>query len=189
MILSETSLAGVWLIDIEPIEDDRGFFARAFCAETFVAQGLDPRLDQISLSFNRRAGTLRGLHLQSPPFGEAKLVRATAGAVFDVAVDLRTGSATFGRWFGAVLSAANRRQIYIPPGFAHGFQTLTDDAELTYHISVPYAPASQAGVLWNDPDVGIIWPDPEGAILSQRDRLLPRLCDFPPLDEPSAGGV
>ena len=189
MILSETRLAGVWLVDIERLEDDRGFFARAFCAETFTAHGLNPHLHQISLSFNRRAGTLRGLHLQRPPHGEAKLVRATAGAAFDVVVDLRPGSPTFGQWSGVVLSANSHRQIYIPEGFAHGFQTLTDHTELTYHISVPFAPASQAGVLWNDPDIGVDWPDPTGAILSQRDRIQPRLCDFPPLDAATANDL
>lgn len=180
MIIADTPLAGVKLIDIEPIEDDRGFFARTFCAETFAAHGLEPHLHQISLSYNRRAGTLRGLHLQRPPFAEAKLVRATAGAVFDVVVDLRARSATYGQWFGVRLAADSRRQIYIPPGLAHGFQTLTDGAELTYLISAPFAPDAQDGVRWNDADLAVEWPDPGGAILSDRDRALSLLCDFSP---------
>ncbi len=184
MILQPTELAGAYLVDCEPQADARGLFARLFCAATFADHGLESRLDQISLSFNTRAGTLRGLHLQRPPHGEAKLVRATAGAVFDVIVDLRAGSQTFGRWLGVELSATNRRQIYIPKGFAHGFQTLTDGAELAYHITTPYAPEAQDGVRWDDPDLAIAWPDPGGAILSDRDRGLGALASFQPVAAP-----
>ena len=178
MIFAPTPLAGLVLITPEPARDDRGEFARLYCAETFAAQGLDPRLDQISYSFNRRKGTLRGLHLQRPPHGEVKLVRVTAGAIFDVAVDLRAGSPTFGQWYGAELNATDRRQLYIPVGFGHGFQTLTDAAEVTYHISVPYVPGSQDGVRWDDPAIGVAWPDPASAILNDRDRALSLLADF-----------
>ena len=181
MIFEPTPLAGAVLITPEPARDDRGEFARLFCARTFVAQGLDPHLDQISYSFNRRKGTLRGLHLQRPPHGEAKLVRVTAGAIFDVIVDARAGSPTFGQWHGVELNAAERRQLYIPVGFAHGFQTLTDTAEVLYLISTPFAPAFQDGLRWNDPALAIAWPDPGAAILSDRDQALPLLKDFEPV--------
>jgi dTDP-4-dehydrorhamnose 3,5-epimerase len=181
MIFEATPLAGLVLIAPEPVRDERGEFGRLYCAETFAAQGLNPKLDQISYSFNRRMGTLRGLHLQRPPHGEVKLVRVTAGAIVDVAVDLRVGSPTFGQWFGAELNATERRMLYIPVGFAHGFQTLTDAAEITYHISTPYVPGSQDGVRWDDPAIGVGWPDPEAAILNDRDRGLPMLADFEPV--------
>ncbi len=184
VIFRETSLAGAWLVSPEPATDERGLFARLFCVETFRSKGLDGRLDQISTSFNARAGTLRGLHLQRPPHAEAKLVRVTSGAIFDVIVDLRRGSATYGRWFGVELNAAERVQIYIPRGFAHGFQSLTDGAEIAYHISTPYAPEAQAGVRWDDPDLAIDWPSPQDAIISERDRALPPLAQFQPVDAP-----
>jgi dTDP-4-dehydrorhamnose 3,5-epimerase len=181
MIFEQAPLAGAFVITPEPAKDDRGEFARLFCAETFAAQGLNPHLDQISYSFNRRKGTLRGLHLQRPPHGEAKLVRVTAGAIFDVIVDVRAGSPTYGRWFGLELNATRRRQLYIPIGFAHGFQTLTDNAEVAYAISTAYAPESWDGLRWNDPALAIDWPDPAGAILSERDRDLNLLKDFAPI--------
>jgi len=181
MIFEQVPLAGAVVITPEPAKDERGEFARLFCAETFAGRGLDPHLDQVSYSFNRRKGTLRGLHLQRPPKAEAKLVRVTAGAIFDVIVDVRAGSATFGRWFGLELNAADRRQLYIPIGFVHGFQTLTDAAEVAYAISTPYAPDSQDGLRWNDPALAIDWPDPAGAILSERDQALRLLKDFDPV--------
>jgi dTDP-4-dehydrorhamnose 3,5-epimerase len=174
MIFTATPLAGAFVVSLETIDDGRGFFARAFCAETFAARGLEPKLDQISVSYNRQRGILRGMHMQRAPHGETKLVRCTAGTVFDVIVDLRRESETFGRWFGLELSAANRQQLYIPQGFAHGFQTLSDGAELAYHISTPYVPAAQVGLRWNDPTVGIAWPLPN-TIMSDRDRSLPAL--------------
>jgi len=181
MIFETTPLAGAFIVTPEPARDDRGEFARLYCAETFAKTGLASHLDQISYSFNGRKGTLRGLHLQRPPHGEAKLVRVTAGAIFDVIVDVRAGSPTFGRWFGLELDAATRRQLYIPIGFAHGFQTLTDAAEVLYLISTPYAPAFQGGLRWNDPALAIGWPDPAGAILSDRDQSLSLLKDFEPI--------
>jgi dTDP-4-dehydrorhamnose 3,5-epimerase len=181
MIFEQAPLAGAFIVTPEPARDDRGEFARLFCAETFAARGLDLHLDQISYSFNRRKGTLRGLHLQRPPKAEAKLVRVTAGAIFDVIVDVRAGSATFGRWFGLELNAVDRRQLYIPIGFAHGFQTLTDAAEIAYAISTPYAPEVMDGLRWNDPALAVDWPDPNGAILSERDRSLGLLKDFEPI--------
>jgi dTDP-4-dehydrorhamnose 3,5-epimerase len=182
MIFEETPLKGAWLVTPELLTDERGVFARLFCAQTFAERGLEPRLDQISFSFNRRAGTLRGLHLQRPPHAEAKLVRVTAGAIFDVIVDVRAGSPSYGRWFGVRLDAQDRRQLYIPTGFAHGFQTLNDSAEVLYLISRPYAPSAQDGLRWDDPRLAIAWPDPQGAILSDRDRMLPGLADFTPVE-------
>ena len=178
MIFEPLPLAGAHLVRPEPMEDERGFFARLYDAQAFAAAGLDPRLDQVRVSYNRRAGTLRGLHLQRPPHAETKLVRVTAGAVWDVIVDVRAGSPTFGRWTAVELSAANRLQLYIPPGFAHGFQSLTEGAEVLYHISVPYHPASQAGVRWDDPDLALPWPDPAAAILSDRDRKHPLFANL-----------
>jgi dTDP-4-dehydrorhamnose 3,5-epimerase len=181
MIFVETTLPGAFVIEPDPIADNRGFFARLFCAKTFAERGLNAHLDQISMSHNQRAGIVRGLHIQRPPAGEAKLVRVTKGTIFDVAVDVRLGSPTYGRWFSTELSAENRRQIYIPEGFAHGFQTLTEIAEVTYHISAPYVPSSVDGILWNDPDLAIAWPDASAAILSARDRELSSLANFEPV--------
>jgi dTDP-4-dehydrorhamnose 3,5-epimerase len=182
MRIEETPLAGAYVITPDPACDERGEFGRLIDAETFAAHGLVSRFEQTSYSFNRRAGTLRGLHLQRPPHAEVKLIRATAGAVFDVIVDLRAGSPSFGRWRGVELSAENRRQLYVPAGFAHGFQALRDDSELTYLITPAYAPGFQDGVAFDDPDLAIAWPDLSAAILSDRDRSLPRLSAFRPVD-------
>jgi dTDP-4-dehydrorhamnose 3,5-epimerase len=182
VIFRETGLAGAWIVEPEPIEDERGFFARTFCARTFAERGLEPHLDQISLSYNRRAGTLRGLHLQRPPHAETKLIRVTAGRVCDVIVDLRAGSPTFAKWVAIELSAETRRQLYVPAGVAHGFQTLADATELAYHISVAYAPELQDGVRFDDPDLAIAWPDRKRAIVSERDRGLGSLSAFRPVE-------
>jgi dTDP-4-dehydrorhamnose 3,5-epimerase len=173
MIFTETDLPGSYVIDLEPLTDDRGFFARTFCADTFAGRGLEAHVSQTSVSFNRRRGTLRGLHFQAPPHAETKIVRCTAGAIFDVIVDIRTRSASFGRWFGVELNAANRRSLYIPDGFAHGFQTLVDDVEVQYQMSVPYHPASARGIRWNDARLNIGWPHHEAAITSPADRAWP----------------
>ncbi len=162
-------LEGCFVIDPEPIADERGYFARFFEAETFARRGLESRWAYIAASYNRRAGTLRGLHFQDPPFEEIKLVRCTAGGIHDVVLDLRRGSRTFGRWEAVELSAENRRLLYVAAGLAHGFQTLRDGCEVTYHISAPYRPEAGRGVRWNDPRFGIRWPLPVGAI-SERDR-------------------
>ena len=182
MIFEETPLAGAWLVTPQPAADERGAFARLFCAEIFAERGLASRLDQISYSYNRTRGTLRGLHLQRPPHAEAKLIRVTAGAIFDVIVDLRAGSPTYGRWHAVELTAATRAQLYVPAGMAHGFQTLTDDAEITYSISTPFAPESQDGVRWDDPELAIAWPEPANPIISPRDRALPGLKAFAPVE-------
>jgi dTDP-4-dehydrorhamnose 3,5-epimerase len=178
MRIDQTPLAGVHLIALEPIEDQRGFFARAIDADAFAAKALTAHFAQCSVSFNRRKGTLRGLHYQAPPHLETKLVRCTRGAAFDVVVDLRAGSKTFGRWWGVELSADNHLAVYIPEGFAHGFQTLIDGSELFYQISVPYAAAAARGLAWDDPMLGIKWPDTPGAITSERDWTHPRIKDI-----------
>lgn len=168
MIIAPAALDGVWVIEVERLADARGSFARVFCAETFARYGLPPQFVQSSLSANARRGVLRGLHWQDAPHAEGKLVRCVRGAVFDVAVDMRPGSPTRHRWLGFELSAANGRAVYIPPGFAHGFQALRDDSDLLYMMTEPFHPGLQRRALWNDPAFGIEWPvaDP---ILSARD--------------------
>jgi dTDP-4-dehydrorhamnose 3,5-epimerase len=173
----QTPIAGSCLVQLEAMEDERGFFARAWCAEEFAAHGLNPKVAQCNVSFNARRGTLRGLHLQRKPHEEAKLVRCTAGAIFDVVVDVRPGSATFGKWFGARLTAENRDMLYIPEGCAHGFQTLADNTELFYLMSAPYHAECAAGIRWNDPSLAIHWPSME-PILSARDASHPLLANF-----------
>jgi dTDP-4-dehydrorhamnose 3,5-epimerase len=174
MVITETPLRPACIIEIEPVRDDRGFFARTFCARTFAAHGLPVGFVQSSLSFNRRRGTLRGLHYQADPCAEGKLVRCTRGAAFDVIVDLRPGSPTRCRWFATELTGANARAIYVPPGFAHGFQTLADATELSYQMTVEYSPELARGVRWDDPALAIAWPLP-APILSQRDASWPDL--------------
>jgi dTDP-4-dehydrorhamnose 3,5-epimerase len=158
MRLSATPLAGALLVELEAHADERGFFARSYCREEFLGAGVDARFDQCSISYNARRGTLRGLHWQAEPHGEEKLVRCTAGAIFDVIVDLRPDSPTRHSWFGLELDAANRRALYVPKGFAHGFISLRDDSEVLYMISATYEPAVARGLRWNDPVLGIVWP-------------------------------
>jgi dTDP-4-dehydrorhamnose 3,5-epimerase len=154
----ETPLAGAFVIEIEPHQDERGLFARTFCRDEFVAVGLPGDFVQASVSHNLRRGTLRGLHYQAAPHEEPKLVRCTRGAIHDVIVDLRRGSTTHCRWFAVELSAENRRALYVPPGFAHGFQTLVDDTEILYQMAVAYVPELARGVRWDDRAFGIAWP-------------------------------
>lgn len=155
---------GAWLVELEPISDERGSFARTFCAREFGAHGLATSYVQHSRSYNRTKGTVRGMHYQKPPHQEAKLVSCSRGAIFDICLDLRPQSRTFGRWIGHELSAENGRQFYIPEGCAHGFQTLSDDAEISYLISQYYAPEASAGVRWDDPRFGITLPLPVSTI-------------------------
>ena len=176
MRIHSTGLAGLCLIDVDKHEDERGYFARTFCAEEFAAYGLVTSFPQCNTSFNRRRGTLRGLHYQAEPFPEAKLVRCTRGAIFDVAVDLRPDSPTRCQWFGATLSADNAHMLYIPAGFAHGFQTLEDGSELFYQMGESYRGDLARGVRWNDPAFAIEWPI-AFPTLSPRDALYP---DFTP---------
>jgi len=163
-----TPLAGACVVVPTNVDDERGSFGRLFDQAQFRAQGLDPSLDQASFSYNIAARTLRGLHYQREPWAETKLVRCTRGRVFDVIVDLRTGSQTQLGWFGMELDERTRNAIYVPAGFAHGFVTLTPDAELHYQISTPYHPGSSAGVRWDDPALAIDWPV-EPLVISERD--------------------
>jgi dTDP-4-dehydrorhamnose 3,5-epimerase len=167
---TETGIPGVVLVDIEPAVDDRGAFARIWAEEELAAQGLNARLSQCSISRNPKAGTLRGMHLQRAPHEEAKLVRCSRGAIYDVALDLRPDSPTLCRWYAAELSEANGRGLYIPEGCAHGFQTLVGDTEVLYLISAPYAPAAADGVRWDDPAFAIDWPHAAERTMSDRDR-------------------
>jgi dTDP-4-dehydrorhamnose 3,5-epimerase len=176
MRFTETKVAGAFLIEPEPIADERGFFARTWCREEFADHGLSPELAQANISFNHRKGTLRGLHYQAPPHAEAKLVRVTRGAIWDLALDLRRDSPTYLVWFGAELSDANRAMLYVPEGCAHGFLTLTDDAEVAYQMSAPYAPEAARGVRFDDPAFGIEWPG-EVVVVNERDRTY---ADFVP---------
>ena len=163
---------GVRLIRWEPAVDERGLFARLHCEDAFAAAGLPARFEQMSLSRNARRGTLRGMHFQAEPFAEAKLIRCARGAIFDVAVDLRPASLTMGRWVGRTLSAEEGNALFVPPGFAHGFQTLVDDTDVLYQITPAFRPGHAAGVRWNDPAFAISWPidDP---ILNARDAAYP----------------
>jgi dTDP-4-dehydrorhamnose 3,5-epimerase len=170
---TETTLRGVWLIDLDLKEDERGFFARLWCSEAMAARGLGAGLAQCSLSYNRRRGTVRGMHWQEAPFAEAKVVHCITGAIYDVALDMREGSPTFGRWFAAELTAKNRRMLYVPEGCAHGFQTLADHSEMLYLTSTAHVPALARGVCWDDPTFGIQWPLPR-SIISTRDLSYPR---------------
>ena len=169
MIFTETDLKGVFVIELEKRGDERGFFARTFCRNEFVAHGLNPRLAQANMAYSRFAGTLRGMHYQVSPHAEAKLVRCTRGRIFDVAVDLRPDSATYCRWAGVELSADNYKMFYIPKGFAHGYMTLEEDCELMYLVSEFYAPEAERGVRWNDPAFGITWPTAPD-IISDKDQ-------------------
>jgi dTDP-4-dehydrorhamnose 3,5-epimerase len=172
VIFTATEIEGVCLIDVEPIVDDRGFFARAWCRDEFAARGLFGEIAQASIAFTAARGTLRGLHCQLPPHEETKLVRCTRGAAFVVAVDLRPDSPTHARWVGAELTMENRRMLYVPKGCAQGYQTLVDDTEMLYQMSVSYKPEAAGGVRYDDPAFSIPWPL-EVRMLSSKDRAWP----------------
>jgi dTDP-4-dehydrorhamnose 3,5-epimerase len=182
MIFTETRLKGAYVIELEPIRDERGFFARSYCQREFAARGLSLRLVQCNLSFNKRRGTLRGMHYQEAPHSEAKLVACAAGTIYDVIIDLRHESPTYGQWTSVELkgftgaAAENPKLLYVPEGFAHGYQTLEDDTHLFYQMSEFYHAESSRGVRWNDPRLAIKWPDIE-PIISEKDRAFP---DFIP---------
>jgi dTDP-4-dehydrorhamnose 3,5-epimerase len=173
--LEPTALIGVFVVEPEPVIDARGSFARTYCQREFGDHGIEFLPVQASTSHNIRAGTIRGLHYHASPGGEAKLVRCTQGAAFDVAADVRPDSPSFGTWVAFELTAGNRRGLYIPPGVAHGFQTLVDDTEMLYLISTFYEPEGQRGVRWDDPLLGIDWPSSQPTVISDRDRELPYL--------------
>ncbi len=176
MKFTKTPLPGAYIIDLEKIGDDRGFFARVFCKKEFSQHELETEFVQINNSLSAQKGTLRGMHYQLDPHAEVKVVRCIKGRLWDVILDIRPNSPTFGQWFGAELSAENRRMMYVPKGFAHGFVTLEDDTEAFYLVSAYYAPEFERGIRWNDPKFGIEWPI-EPVIISDKDRNHP---DFDP---------
>jgi dTDP-4-dehydrorhamnose 3,5-epimerase len=173
VIFRPTDLPGAWIVDLERVEDHRGFFARSWCRDEFARHGLDTDLRQCSLSFNRKRGTLRGMHYQVAPFAEAKLVRCTRGAVYDVVVDLRPASSSFKRWIAVELAEDTHRMILVPPECAHGFQALQDNTEVFYQMSQVYSPRFSRGVRWDDPAFGIAWPIRDDLVISERDRTYP----------------
>lgn len=172
MIFQETELKGAFLIEPERLEDERGFFARSWCKREFKAHGLNPELVQCNISFNKKKGTLRGMHYQEAPHEEARLVRCTNGAICDVIIDLCPGSQTHRQWFSVELTVENRKMLYIPEGFAHGFITLEDNTEVFYQMSESYAPECARGVRWNDSAFNILWPD-DVVVISDRDKQYP----------------
>jgi dTDP-4-dehydrorhamnose 3,5-epimerase len=172
VIFKETPLKNAYVIELQRLEDERGFFARAWCQQEFEAHGLNPRLVQCNISFNHKKGTLRGMHYQAAPFEEAKLVRCTSGALYDVIIDLRPESPTYKQHFGVSLTPEARNMLYIPEGFAHGFLTLADSTEVFYQMSEFYAPDHARGVRWDDPAFNIEWPGPV-QVISERDANYP----------------
>lgn len=173
MTFEETPLAGAWVIRLEPHADERGYFVRTFSEDAFRERGLDPRVAQSSLSWNRTRGTIRGMHYQAAPHEEAKLVSCLRGRLYDVALDLRPGSPTEGTWFGVELAGDELTAFYVPEGVAHGFQTLEDDTLVHYQISVPHSPEASRVVAFDDPAYGIEWPLPPG-VMSERDAAASR---------------
>jgi dTDP-4-dehydrorhamnose 3,5-epimerase len=178
MIFRETKLPGAFLMEPEKFEDDRGFFAHGWSPAELGKRGLEAPLVESAISFNKKKGTLRGMHYQASPHGQAKIVRCTMGSVYDVIIDLRSGSPTFKQWVGTELTVRNRLMLYIPKDFAHGFQTLEDETEVFYQMSDPYAPDHARGVRWNDPAFGIDWPELETTIINKRDKNYPNFVPF-----------
>ena len=172
MIFTETKLKGAYVVEIQKLEDERGFFARSWCRREFEAYGLNPQLVQCNISFNARKGTMRGMHYQAKPYEEAKLIRCTMGSIYDVIVDIRPDSPSFKQYLGVILSTENRKMLYIPEGFAHGFLTIEDKTEVFYQMSEFYAPDHARGFRWNDPVFGIEWPA-KVQVISDRDRDYP----------------
>ncbi len=173
MKFSKTALMGVFFIEIDLLKDERGFFARTFCREKFLQHGLNPNLEQCNISYNLKKGTLRGMHFQTAPHAEAKLVRCIRGAIFDVVIDLRPESATFEQWIGVELSEKSPNMLYIPEGCAHGFQTLEDNTEVFYQMSYPFVPEAARGVKWDDPHFKINWPSGD-RVVSAKDQSYPQ---------------
>lgn len=172
-MITETKLKGAFIIEPERFEDERGFFMKTWSEAESAAAGIDVRFVESNLSFSRQRGTLRGMHFQTAPYAQAKLVRCTRGAIFDVGIDLRPDSPTFKQWVGAELSADNRRMLYLPGEFAHGFQTLEDETEVFYQVSAVYAPGNYGGVRWDDPAFGVRWPPADERVIIARDRAYP----------------
>jgi dTDP-4-dehydrorhamnose 3,5-epimerase len=172
MTFSETKLSGAFIVELEKFEDERGFFAHSWSEKEFAARRLDSSMVECSISFNWKRGTLRGMHYQAAPHGQVKIVRCTKGAIYDVIIDLRAASPTFKQWVGVELTAENHSMLYVPKGFAHGFQTLEDASEVFYQMSEVYAPESGRGVRWNDPAFKIAWPEPV-SLVNERDGTYP----------------
>lgn len=170
MKLIETKLKGAFVIEPEIMNDERGFFARIWCKREFKENSLDPNLAQISIAFNKKKGTIRGMHFQLSPNEEVKIVQCTRGCIYDVIIDLRPNSKTFKEWFSLELSAKNYKLIYVPKGFAHGYQTLEDNTEVIYHMSEFFVPEFYSGVCWNDPAFNVKWPITDKVIVSEKDR-------------------
>jgi dTDP-4-dehydrorhamnose 3,5-epimerase len=172
MTFTESKITGAWIIDIAPITDHRGFFAMTWLPDQLSERGMNPALAQCNLAFNFKRGTLRGMHFQKAPHAQAKIIRATRGALLDVIVDLREDSATYRQWDAVELTADNRRMLYMPEGIAHGYLTLADDTEAYYHASSPWVPAAESGVRWDDPAFAIAWPFPP-TVISDKDQRWP----------------
>ena len=173
MIFLETTLKDAYVIELERLNDERGFFARSWSPKEFAAHNLNSTLVECNISFSLKKGTLRGMHFQRAPYEQAKLVRCTRGSIYDVIIDLRESSPTFKHWLGLELTAENRRMLFVPEGFAHGFQTLEDNTELVYQMSTYYAPESSGGVRWNDPAFNIQWPPVDERVIATRDQQYP----------------
>jgi dTDP-4-dehydrorhamnose 3,5-epimerase len=173
MVFKETLLKGAFIIELEKIDDIRGFFSRAWCQEEFQTHGLNPNIAQCNLTFSATIGTLRGLHYQIAPYHESKCVRCIRGKIYDVIVDLRPNSPTYSQWMGFELSSENRKMLYIPENFAHGYLTLADNAEVFYQVSQFYSPGSEGGVRWNDPSINIKWPNSANLIITEKDKNWP----------------
>lgn len=179
MIFTETHLKDAYIIDLKKIEDDRGFFARAYCQNEFAEQNIQLNWVQANQAFSKQRGTLRGLHFQKAPYAEAKLMRCIRGAMFDVIVDLRPDSPSYLQWLGVELTAENRRALLVPEGFAHGYLTLQDDTEAFYPTSQFYTPGAEGGVRWDDPAFGIEWPFTDNLIITEKDQSWP---DYEPVE-------
>jgi dTDP-4-dehydrorhamnose 3,5-epimerase len=179
MIFFPTPLEGAYTVELEPRGDSRGFFARAWCRREFEDRGLSSHVEQCNLSFNAHKGTLRGMHYQGPPHGEVKLIRCTRGAIWDAIIDLRSDSPTYKQWYGVELTSENRLMLYVPEGFAHGYQTLVDETETFYQVSAAYAPESEGGVRWNDPAFAIEWPTERNRTISEKDSAWPDFLSSP----------
>lgn len=173
IIFRETKLKGSFVIEPEKFEDERGFFARSFSDKEFEAHGINPRMVECNISFNKKMRTIRGMHFQSAPYAQAKLVRCTQGGIYDALIDLRPDSPTYKQWIAEELTAKNRLMLYVPEGFAHGFQTLEDDTEVFYQVSAHYVPASCGGVRWDDPAFAVSWRTTEGVTINERDQNYP----------------
>ena len=173
MIFKETELKGAYIIELERLEDERGFFARSFCQKEFEEHGLNPHVAQCNISYNKKRGTLRGMHYQAAPYEEAKLVSCIKGAIYDVIIDLRRKSSICCQWFAVELNAEDFRMLYIPEGFAHGFQTLADETVVFYQMSEFYHPECVRGVRWDDPEFAVKWPEINEQIISDKDRNYP----------------